>query len=191
MIELTIGNFNSLDVLTGAVLNVEIGNTWSIEPAGEHMSNFATLKNNFNDLNMQKRFANVVYFSKPSPNDNAARETQLKLDISRPIYELFVSLDTKKLQFFQNIMANPIHYNKKFDPCVIKAMISIYYDDSKQSKILLKKVELKYLLGYAKVRTVEKYIRNEVDEEACLDNTSHRFDKSNNNKTMEKDSFDQ
>lgn len=120
--ELTIENFNSLDLLTGAVLNVEIGNTWSIEPAAEHMSNFDTLKNNFNDLNMQKRFANVVYFSKPSTNDNAARESQHKLDISRPKYELFVSLDTEKLKYFEDIMANPIHLNKKFDPCVIKAM---------------------------------------------------------------------
>jgi hypothetical protein len=152
-------------------------------------SSFKMLKKRFNDMTLRARFRKTLslHAEKPVANNTQALDcqSQLKFDLSSCYYELFVNLDTKELKFFKDILSS---YDEQFDPCLIKAQLYIYHyaggnahDGSINStssstlssnKKLIQMVDLRYVLGYAKLRTQANM--NEI--ELAVDEDSHHED---------------
>ena len=99
--------------------------------------------------------------------DKECPQTKLKIEAA-DFNELYIILDTKQLDFFKN---NSV----KLEPLQLTANMSIYYCPNEQVfKELLNKVEIKFVLGYAKLRTNADLFTNGI-----------KFDVSKSNQDFE------
>ena len=91
--------------------------------------------------------------SRSSTEDKGGRE-RLSLDLVTNYYEFFIHLDTKELTYFKELLYQQqlMRQQNSEAPLLIRTSLSIYYQLATK-KYLLNRIELKYVLGYARLKT--------------------------------------
>jgi hypothetical protein len=82
-------------------------------------------------------------------------KNKLKYDLLTSFYEFFVHLDTKDLNVFKELLnATKSNANEStIYPILVKTNIYVYYCLNNNKKYLLNRIDLRYTLGYARLKT--------------------------------------
>ena len=186
-------------------------NDWTIEPFDLKTnkifapSNSLLLKKKLNDNYTRSRFIQTLSLhndkstidNKNSQNmlsDNNPDELNniLKFDLISSYYEFFVNLNTTDLNFYKEIIQKLTdQLSTQLDPILIKTNINVYYcvkafdnnilAQNIAKKYLLNRIDLKYILGYSRLRTAANIDSIEFE----LDNFSFQKEEEDiNEKTL-------
>jgi hypothetical protein len=163
-------------------IEYDYSNDWTIEPFDLKTNKIITstnslLKKKLNDNYIRSKFIqtltlhndkstinNKTTSNMTSYNNPDELNSILKFDFISNYYEFFVNLNTNELNFYKEMIQKLTdQLSSQLDPILIKTNIYIYYcvkqydnnilTQNMMKKYLLNRIDLKYVLGYSRLRT--------------------------------------
>ncbi|CAF0783597.1 unnamed protein product [Brachionus calyciflorus] len=204
-------NSTSINKTPGSYFQIELVDStdWSIETYDRNSDEKAKkledekqtnkvsiIKKKFNEFTLKSKFRKTLSIFPDKNYDLQSSNSKVQFELMSNFYEFFIQLNTKDLSFYKDLISQlDPNSVEQLEPLEVKTSLYIYYyfnnsnnftPNSTMKKYLLNRIDVKFILGYARLRTNANIdsIEFEIPDEIMSTSVRHESYTDDGDKTL-------